>query len=165
MEEVIFKDIPEEVIEEAKVKYEDYLTKPSDKPKLTFEEFSSKIYELGLLTKELEKLEKELKEIENRKIEKEQKLEEIETKLLEVESEELLNDFKNVYELIVNDNDLTQKEKLDKLKAYYFNVVRNVAKEIKFLNNLNGLIKEQDSEGFNDVLLIEFNEYIKRFYG
>ena len=164
MEGDIFKDIPEEVIEEAKVKYEDYLTKPSDKPKLTFEEFSSKIYELGLLTKELEELGKELKEIENRKIEKEQKLEEINSKLNEAESEELLSDFKNVYDIIINDSSLTHEEKLDKLKAYYYTVVRNIAKEVTFLNNLNELIKEQDSEGFNDVLLIDFNEYIKRFY-
>ena len=39
-----------------------------------------------------------------------------------------------------------------------------MAKEVKFLANVYGLIKEQDSEGFNDVLLIDFHEYIKQFY-
>lgn len=45
-----------------------------------------------------------------------------------------------------------------------YTVVRNIAKKFKFLNNLNSLIKEQDSEGFNDVLLIEFNEFINSHY-
>ena len=84
--------------------------------------------------------------------------------MAEAEVEELLSDFNNVYEIIVNEEDLTQEEKLDKLKLYYYTVVRNIAKEFKFLNNLNSLVKEQDSKGFNDVLLINFVEFVKDHY-
>ena len=39
-----------------------------------------------------------------------------------------------------------------------------MAKEVRFLNNINELLKEQDSEGYTDVLLIDFYDYIKQFY-
>lgn len=163
MEEDIFKNVPEGIVEDLKIKYEEYKA-TAEEPVLTFEEFSSKIYEIGLLTKEIEVHEKELEELNSKKEAVEKRLEEIEAELFEIESEKLLEDFSSTYEIIANDSNLTSEEKLDKLKAYYYTVVRNMAKEIRFLNNLNALIKEQDSEGFNDVLLINFNEFVKNHY-
>ena len=80
MEEDIFKDVPEETVEDLKTKYEDYKATAKE-PVLTFEEFSSKIYEIGLLTKEIEVHEKELEELNSKKAEVEKRLEEIEAEL------------------------------------------------------------------------------------
>ena len=160
MSEDVLASVPEDVLQYIKNRYEDYKA-TAEEPVLTFEDYFFKVYDLalntvGLINKKA-MIEKEIVELE-------QELEEVNNELAKTESEELLEDFTKVYGIIVNDNELTQEEKLDKLKAYYYTVVRNIAKEIKFLNNLNSLIKEQDSEGFNDVLLIEFNDFVKRHY-
>jgi len=158
--EDILKDVPEDVLQYIKNRYEDYKA-AAEEPYLDFEAYFFKVYDLAIDVVGL-KNKKELIEEDIESLEKE--LEEVNSKIAEVEAEELLADFSKVYDIIINDNDLTQEEKLDKLKAYYYTVVRNIAKEVKFLNNLNDLIKEQDSEGFNDVLLIDFYEFVKVHY-
>lgn len=160
MAEDILKDVPEDVLNYIKDKYEDYKA-TSEKPALTFEEYSLKIYDVAInvvgLINSKKLIEDDIKELE-------QELEKVNTELAEDEAEELLTDFNKVYEIIVNEEDLTQEEKLDKLKLYYYTVVRNITREFKFLNKLNALVKEQDSEGFNDVLLINFMEFVKDHY-
>lgn len=160
MAEDMFKAVPEDVLQYIKNRYEEYKSTAIE-PVLTFEEYSLKIYDLAInvvgLINSKKLIEEDIKELE-------QELEEVNNELAEAESEELLEDFNKVYGIIVNEEDLTQEEKLDKLKAYYYTVVRNIAKEFKFLNNLNDLIKEQDSEGYNDVLLINFMEFVKSHY-
>lgn len=161
--EDMFKDVPEAVVKVAEEKYKRYEAAAKE-PVLTFEEYTVKLYRLYFLNKQSEYKQKELIELkaEIKGIDKE--LEELNSILYENEAEELLADFNKVYEIIFNDSSLSHEEKLDKLKAYYYTVVRNIAKEVKFLNNLNGLIKEQDSEGFNDVLLIDFYDFVKVHY-
>ena len=160
MEEDILKNVPEDVLQYIKDRYEDYKATAIE-PVLTFEEYSLKIYDLAInvvgLINSKKLIEEDIKELE-------QELEEVNNELAEAEAEELLEDFNKVYGIIVNEEDLTQEEKLDKLKAYYYTVVRNIAKEFKFLNKLNEMIKEQDSEGYNDVLLINFIEFVKDHY-
>lgn len=153
MAEDIFKDVPEDVLQYIKVRYEKYKV-TAEEPVISFEDYILKVYDLAITVVGLK----------NQKETIEEEIVEVEKEIAEVEAEDLLNDFNKVYEIIVNDIDLTQKEKLDNLKAYYLTVVRDMAKEVKFLNNLNSLIKEQDSEGYTDVLLIDFNEYVKQFY-
>ena len=159
MEDVL-KDVPEDVLQYIKKRYDEYKATAKE-PYLDFETYFFKVYDLAIdvvgLKNKKELIEEDIEILEN-------ELEEFNSKIAEAEAEELLTDFSKVYDIIINDSSLNHDEKLDKLKAYYFTSVRNVAKEIKFLNNLNSLIKEQDSEGFNDVLLIDFHEYIKQFY-
>ena len=60
--EDIFKDVPEDVIERIKQHYETYKI-TVEEPVLTFEDFSLKIYELGLLYNEIKEKEKEILDI------------------------------------------------------------------------------------------------------
>lgn len=160
MEEDIFKSVPEDVLQYIKNRYEDYKATAKE-PVLDFKTYFFKIYDLAITTVGLinkkELIEEDIKELE-------EELKEVNSKLAEAEAEELLLDFTKFYDVVINDSSLNHEEKLDKLKAYYLTVVRDMAKEVKFLANVYGLIKEQDSEGFNDVLLIDFHEYIKQFY-
>ena len=158
MEEDIFKAVPEDVLQYIKNRYKAYKAAAKE-PVISFEDYFFKVYDLAI----------EIVGLKNKKDLIEEDIQYLEKDLAEVnykltESEELLEDFSKVYDIIINDSSLSHEEKLDKLKAYYYTVVRNIPKEIKFLNNLNGLIKEQDSEGFNDVLLIEFNEFVNSHY-
>ena len=77
--------------------------------------------------KELNKLEVEVASIDDR-------LKQIATDINITESVEKL-DFNNVYETIFHDTSLTETVKLERLKAYYLTVVRDIGKEDKFLNN------------------------------
>jgi len=160
MAEDMFKAVPEDVLQYIKNRYEEYKATAKE-PVLNFEDYFFKVYDLALDTVGLIN-KKEM--IEEEIIETEQRIKELNEELAEIEAEELLEDFNKVYGIIVNEVDLTQEEKLDKLKAYYYTVVRNIAKEFKFLNKLNEMIKEQDLEGYNDVLLINFIEFVKDHY-
>lgn len=82
-------DVPEEVIDKLKDSYEEYLAKPSENPKLTYEEFKATIYNLGKaevilmnakenLTAKAVELEKDRRRIDNI----EAKIEELQKKLL-----------------------------------------------------------------------------------
>lgn len=164
MKEDIFKDVPEEIIEDLKVKYEHYKATVKE-PKLTLVEYISESLEAEILTKEIVTLEEEKAKIEVNIKSLEKKIEENNKKLAEAEAEKLIANFNGFYETIANDTDLTSEEKLKQLKAYYFTSVRNMFKEVKFLNNLHELIKqqEQEEEGI-DVILIDFEDYVKQFY-
>ena len=140
MEEDIFKDVPEETIEDLKVKYEHYKATAIE-PKLTLEEYISKSLELESLNKEIELLNNEINELEAKSEFSKKELEEVHKKLAEAEAEKLIVNFNKFYETIVNDSDLTSEEKLKQLKAYYFTSVRNMFKEVKFLNNLQLILK------------------------
>ena len=164
MEEYIFKDVLEETIEDLKVKYEHYKATAKE-PKLTLKEYISISLEKEELTKELELLNKEIAKYEANIESIEKKIEETNKKLAEAEAKRLIANFNGFYETIINDTDLTSEEKLKQLKAYYFTSVRNMFKEVKFLNNLHEMIKqqEQEEEGI-DVILIDFEDYVKQFY-
>lgn len=156
--EDIFKDVPEGIIEELKQKYFIYTIQTLDNPILTFEEYSKKVYELGVLTKELDSKTKELAKIKN-------EIEDIKFSLASEDVDYFINNFKSVFLMVLNEGSLTSEEKLDKLKAYYLTVVRNIEKEFKFLNCLHEAINEGlDSEEGAEAILIDLEAYVKKFY-
>lgn len=59
-------DIPKELAEETKRRYEIYLANAPEEPKLTLKEYFYSIYELGLLYNEIKQKEEEILKIKKR---------------------------------------------------------------------------------------------------
>ncbi|MBR2808687.1 MAG: hypothetical protein IKE33_00440, partial [Erysipelotrichaceae bacterium] len=148
----------EGIIEELKQKYFIYANQTLDNPILTFEEYSKKVYELGVLTEELDSKTKELAKIKN-------EIEELKFSLASEDVDFFINNFQSVLFMVLNEGSLTSEEKLDKLKAYYFTFVRNIEKEFKFLNCLHKAINDGlDSDEGAEAILIDLEAYVKQFY-
>ena len=79
MEENLLTDVPEEIVEDLKRSYEDYLAK-AEEPVLTFEEFNLHIFQLGILSNEIKKKNIELDS-------KKSELSEVKSELFKLEDE------------------------------------------------------------------------------
>ena len=155
----ILENVPEDILQYIKHGYEDYkatVTKP-----INFETYFFKVYDLTI---NIVGLKNQIGIIEEEIVEFEEEFKEVNLRLASAETEDMLEDFNIFYDVVINDTSLNQEDKLTKLKAYYLTTVRNITKEFKFLNNLNSMIKEQDSEGYTDILLTDFYSYVKQFY-
>lgn len=167
--------VPEELVEEAKAEYENYIKDvPEDERKdlETYVYYYTTIFlaeeEIAIKEKYLEILKKEIvgtkKEVESSK-----NYINLKSNPTFKEDENIYSNltFKDVLEILL-DNEykpFSTEEQLLELKKYYFNNIRNIEKEYNFLIEVNNIVKaEEESEEGIAVSLLEFAEFINNIY-
>ena len=167
--------VPEELVEEAKAEYENYIKDvPEDKRKdlETYVYHYTTIFlaeeEIAIKEKYLEMLKKEVTETK-KKVESSKSYINLKSNLTFKEDKDIYSNltFKDVLEIVLDNEfkSFTTEEQLLELKRFYFNNIRNIEKEYNFLIEVNNIVKaEEESEEGIAVSLLEFVEFINNIY-
>lgn len=160
------ENISDQLIEEAKESYADYLSKNNGNVKLELNTYIKYYVKLFYLEESVGIKEKYIR-ILNSEIKEAKKDIESYRNVLNFDFNYHVNlSFENLIDLLLDDEcSFSYDEKLYSLEQYYFNNVKDIETEYNFLIQLQNSINDNVDlvEGVPSVLL-EFYEKIKRYY-
>lgn len=158
--------ISDELIEEAKESYDDYLLKTKCNVKLDLNTYIKYYVKLFLLEESVGIKEKYIY-ILNNEIKEAKKDIEYYRNVLNFDSKYYTNlSFENLIDILLDDEcSFSHNDQLYMLEQYYFNNVRNIETEYNFLIQLQNSINDNvDLENGVPSILLEFYEKIKKYY-
>lgn len=161
-----YDDIPDQLIDEAKESYVEYLSKTKSKVKLNLNDYIKYYVELFYLEESVGIKEKYIR-ILNNEIKEAKKDIEYYRNVLNFDSKYYTNlSFENLIDILLDDECyFSHNDQLYMLEQYYFNNVRNIETEYNFLIQLQNSINDNvDLENGVPSVLLEFYEKIKKYY-
>ena len=160
------EDIPDQLIEEAKESYAEYLSKTKSNVKLNLNDYIKYYVELFYMEESVGIKEKYIR-ILNNEIKEAKKDIEYYRNVLNFDSKYYTNlSFENLIDILLDDEcSFSHNDQLYMLEQYYFNNVRNIETEYNFLIQLQNSINDNvDLENGVPSVLLEFYEKIKKYY-
>lgn len=162
--------VPEELVEEAKAEYENYIKNAPEDRKINLEEYVNRYVDIFVKEEELAVKEKYLEILKQEIAEAKSSLN-TSRWFINMQEMELENSFSNlvfndILEILFKDHvEFSSEEQLNYMLGFYFNNIRNIKKEYDFLIEVENLIKtEESSEDGVPTSLLEFYSIIHDFY-
>ena len=167
---VLTNIVPEELVEEAKKEYENYIKDAPEDRKVSLEGYVNRYVDIFVKEEELAVKEKYLEILKQEIAEAKSSLNSsrwfINMQEMEIENSFSNLVFNDILEILFKDGvEFSSEEQLNYMLGFYFNNIRDIKKEYDFLIEIQNLIRiEEESEEGVPTSLTDFYSIIHDFY-